>query len=99
MAQEQRERPATDTDLKELFANPPKGYGNVPFYWWNGDSLTIERLTEQLEVLSESALSGFSVSYIHTHPKVDRELNAKGYGSFGRADGKIREEYPSPHGT
>ena len=65
----------------------------MPFYWWNGDTLTIERLTEQLEVLSGSALSGFSVSYIHTHPKVDRELNAKGYGSFGRADGGSPEVF------
>ena len=74
-------------DLRREFSNPPSGYGNVPFYWWNGDSLTLERLESQLQVLSESALSGLSVSYIHTHPKIDRELNAHGYGSFGRADG------------
>lgn len=93
MAQEQREQPATNIDLKELFANPPKGYGNVPFYWWNGDSLTIERLKSQLQVLSESALSGLSVSYMHTHPRVDTLENANGYGSFGRADGGIPEVF------
>ena len=89
--------------LREGFANPPAGYGNVPFYWWNGDTLTIERLQSQLEILSESALSGFAVSYIHSHPKVDRELNAKGYGSFGRADGGnllcMHGLYYSTHGT
>lgn len=30
-------------DIKANFLNPPKGYGNVPFYWWNGDSLNHER--------------------------------------------------------
>ena len=31
-------------DLKQGFLSPPKGYGNVPFYWWSGDHLTRERL-------------------------------------------------------
>ena len=31
------------------FITPPKGYGNVPFYWWNGESLDIDRLEWQLE--------------------------------------------------
>ena len=39
------------TDLKKGFATPPKGYGEVPFYWWMGDTLTKEHLT--------------SVSYTH----------------------------------
>ncbi len=75
-----------EVDIVENFTNPPKGYGNVPFYWWNGDSLNRERLLEQLEVLEEASTDGFSISYIHTHPEVDKALNAGGYGSFGRAD-------------
>lgn len=73
-------------DIKEYFANPPKGYGNVPFYWWNGDSLNQERLMDQLKTLSEAAVDGFAVSYIHSHPLVDVEWNAKGYGGFGKPD-------------
>lgn len=76
-------------NLKSNFANPPKGYGNVPFYWWNGDSLKYERLMDQLSILSDASTDGLSVSYIHTHPQVDVELNAQGYGSFGRADAGI----------
>lgn len=73
-------------DIKANFLNPPKGYGNVPFYWWNGDSLNHERLQDQLNILSEAPIEGFAVSYIHSHPMVDTELNAKGYGGFGKPD-------------
>lgn len=73
-------------NLKEKFKNPPKGYGNVPFYWWDGDSLSKERLSDQLDILSDAAIDGFSVSYIHSHPKIDVELNSKGYGIFGKPD-------------
>lgn len=90
MAQEQRYNgyPSREgnIDIKENFADPPKGYGNIPFYWWNGDSLNRERLQEQLQILSEASTDGFSVSYIHSHPLVDVKLNSNGYGGFGKAD-------------
>jgi hypothetical protein len=35
------------------FITPPKGYGNVPFYWWNGDKLDKDRIAWQLEKLAE----------------------------------------------
>lgn len=79
--------------LKAGFADPPRGYGNVPFYWWDGDSLKYERLVEQLSLLDDATTDGLSVSYIHTHPQVDVELNAHGYGSFGRADAGIPAFY------
>lgn len=82
-----------EIDIRKYFANPPKGYGNVPFYWWNGDTLVKERLKEQLDLLADSPTDGFAVSYIHTHPRVDVELNAQGYGSFGRADGGAPEVF------
>ena len=73
-------------DVLPGFKNPPKGYGNVPFYWWSGDQLTKERLSAQLDILSESATDGFAVSYIHTHPTIDSLFNKKGYGLFGRTE-------------
>lgn len=51
-------------DIKDHFVNPPKGYGNVPFYWWNGDSLNYERLMDQLNTLSESSVDGLAVIFI-----------------------------------
>lgn len=60
------------------FRQPPKGYGNVPFYWWSGDKLTRERLEAQLDILSESATDGFAISYIHTHPQIDSLFNKTG---------------------
>ena len=73
-----------EIDLREGFANPPKGYGNVPFYWWSGDNLDMDRLTWQLELLSDSATDGLCVSYNHTHPRVDTLMNAGGYGDYGK---------------
>ena len=75
-----------DIDVLSGFQNPPKGYGNVPFYWWNGDRLDKERLKEQLDILSSSATDGFAVSYIHTDPKVDTLFNKDGYGLYGRTE-------------
>ena len=60
------------SDLEQSFLNPPKGYGNVPFYWWPGDSLDMERLREQLEILSDASTDGLNVSYNHTHEEVER---------------------------
>lgn len=74
------------SDLISNFKNPPKGYGNIPFYWWNGDSLDINRLNEQLDILSESAIDGFAVSYLHLDPKVDIEESKDGYGLFGKTE-------------
>jgi hypothetical protein len=82
--------PSRDAKLNVLpgFSNPPKGYGNVPFFWWNGDTLSRERLTEQLDILKQSSTDGFAVSYLHTDPRgADAELNKKlGYGLYGRTE-------------
>lgn len=77
---------ATGGNLFDNFLNPPKGYGNVPFFWWNGDSLDINRLKWELDQLEGSSTDGFSISYIHTHPGVDSVANAGGYGGFGKTD-------------
>lgn len=78
--------PTGEIDIEAHFARPPKGYGNVPFFWWNGDSLRIDRLRDELDLLSDAAVDGFAVSYIHSHPGVDRSLNAGGYGGYGKPD-------------
>lgn len=85
------------SDLEQSFLNPPKGYGNVPFYWWPGDSLDMERLREQLEILSDASTDGLNVSYNHTHEEVEVELNAVGHGPCGRVSrgkpGVMSEEW------
>ncbi|WP_036675317.1 glycosyl hydrolase [Pedobacter heparinus] len=77
-----------DFDVRPGFGNPPKGYGNVPFFWWNGDTLSRARLTEQLDILKQSSTDGFAISYLHTDPRgADAELNKKlGYGLYGRTE-------------
>ncbi len=80
--------PSRDPTLDVLpgFKHPPRGYGNVPFFWWNGDTLNKERLSAQLDILKQSATEGFAVSYIHSDPKgADAEINKKlGHGGYGR---------------
>lgn len=77
--------PMADHALKKAFRTPPRGYGNVPFYWWTGDRLTKERLSYQLNLLKDAHTEGFAVSYSHTHPQVDKASD-EGFGGFGRTD-------------
>lgn len=83
----------SDLDLLSGFTTPPKGYGNVPFYWWNGDTLKKERLKEQLEILASSATDGFAISYIHTSPRIDTLENKNGYGLFGMTEPGVPKVY------
>lgn len=48
------------------FQHPPKGYGEVSFYWWLGDTLTHERITSQLEQLKDKGITGLQINYCHT---------------------------------
>lgn len=73
-------------DIKAGFAAPPRGYGNVPFYWWTGDSLNIDRLRYELDLMADASTDGFSVSYNHKHPKVEVEEHKDGYGGAGLPD-------------
>jgi len=75
-----------DIDILPGFIQPPKGYGNVPFYWWNGDSLNRDRLREELEILASSATEGFAVSYIHLHAQSDAAEMSGSYGLFGKTE-------------
>ncbi len=47
------------------FINPPKGYGEVPFFWWQGDTLTHERLLWQLDQLKNKEISSLQINYSH----------------------------------
>jgi len=53
-------------DLTTNFLNPPKGYGEVSFFWWLGDKLTKERLTWQLEKLDKKYIEGLQINYAHS---------------------------------
>lgn len=51
--------------LFENFVNPPKGYGEVAFYWWQGDTLKKERLLDQLNMLQHSKVTSLQINYAH----------------------------------
>jgi len=52
-------------DVLPGFKNPPKGYGEVPFYWWQGDTLTPERLLWQLDQLKDKGIPSLQINYSH----------------------------------
>lgn len=52
-------------DVLSGFINPPHGYGEVPFYWWQGDTLTRERLLWQLDQLKDKGIPSLQINYSH----------------------------------
>ncbi len=59
--------PSRDPNLDVMpgFKNPPPGYGEVPFWWWTGDKLDVDRMIVQLKKLHEKGISGVQVNYSH----------------------------------
>ena len=53
-------------DVLPGFKHPPKGYGEVSFYWWLGDTLTHERILWQLDQLKDKGITGLQINYCHT---------------------------------
>ncbi len=47
------------------FQTPPPGYGEVPFWWWTGDDLDVDRLIGQIHELHRKGISGVQVNYSH----------------------------------
>lgn len=54
------------TNLKGKFQTPPKGYGEVPFYWWMGDTITREHLSWHLDKLKDMHISSLQINYAHS---------------------------------
>ena len=52
-------------DVLPGFKTPPPGYGQVPFWWWTGDDLNVDRMKEQIRGLHEKGISGVQVNYSH----------------------------------
>jgi len=57
---------SSNLDVLPGFKNPPKGYGEVSFYWWVGDTLTKERIISQLDQLKGKSITGLQINYCHT---------------------------------
>jgi hypothetical protein len=57
---------SADFNVLPGFQNPPAGFGEVPFYWWMGDTLTKERLLWQLDKLTGKGITSLQVNYAHS---------------------------------
>ena len=51
------------------FGNPPRGFNEVPFWWWGGEKLDKKRLLWQLEEFHRAGISGTQVNYTHLRDK------------------------------
>ena len=47
------------------FANPAEKYGEVAFFWWQGDDVTKEKLKWILNQLKGSHICGLQINYCH----------------------------------
>jgi hypothetical protein len=56
---------AANLDVLPGFKNPPPGYGDVPFWWWTGDKLDVDRMIGQIKELHKKGVSGVQVNYSH----------------------------------
>ncbi|MDO5308206.1 MAG: glycosyl hydrolase [Planctomycetia bacterium] len=63
------------TTLLEGFAHPPRGYGQVPFWWWTGEKLNVERLNWQLDALAAKGIPGVQVNYAHQDVRNEKQPN------------------------
>lgn len=59
------------TEFSDLTDATRRMYGPAPFWWWDGDELSTERITDQLETLSERGVTGvcFEQKYPHGPPE------------------------------
>ncbi len=57
---------SSNLDVLPGFRHPPKGYGEVSFYWWIGDTLTQDRILWQLDQLKDKGITGLQINYCHT---------------------------------
>ena len=81
------------------FKNPPPGYGEVPFWWWTGDNLDVDRMLAQVRELHTKGISGFQVNYSHLdtkgwptdsgEPKLFTDAWWKVYGQISEECGKL----------
>ncbi len=59
------EKLETRAELLGLFEKPSLDFAAFSFFFWNGEKLTKERLSWQLEQLQSKGIGGTIVSYIH----------------------------------
>ncbi len=66
---------SSNVGLAEGFETPPPGFGEVPFWWWTGEKLNVERLRWQLDELAKKGISGVQVNYAHQDVTNEKQPN------------------------
>ena len=90
---------APDLDVLPGFRKPPPGYGEVPFWWWSGEDLDVDRMIAQVRELHAKGVSGVQVNYSHhdtrgwmtdqKHPPIFSEPWWEVYGRISHVCGEL----------
>ncbi|MCF0234461.1 MAG: hypothetical protein HUK22_05725, partial [Thermoguttaceae bacterium] len=97
--------PARDAaEMAAGFETPPPGFGEIPFWWWTGEKLDVERLNWQIDELVKKGISGAQVNYAHqdvrnnvqpnwlTYPNDPEVFTDEWFDVFAQVAAKCREK-------
>lgn len=65
-----------DTELLKLFRDPPNRYRPMVRWWWNGDRVSAEEVSRELDVLQRAGIGGVEINPIKFPAEAD-PLNIK----------------------
>lgn len=64
------------TELRGLFQNPPNRYRPMVRWWWNGDRVTSDEISRELDVLRKAGIGGVEINPIKFPSEAD-PMNTK----------------------
>ena len=64
------------TELQGLFQSPPNRYRPMVRWWWNGDRVTSDEITRELDVLQKAGIGGVEINPIKFPSEAD-PINTK----------------------
>ena len=61
----------SEAELQTLFEDPPNRYRPMVRWWWNGDRVTAEEVTRELDVLQKAGIGGVEINPIKFPSEAD----------------------------
>lgn len=60
-----------DTDLLKIFRDPPNRYRPMMRWWWNGDRVSADEITRELDVMQKAGIGGVEINSIKFPAEAD----------------------------
>lgn len=61
----------TNSEIRDLFRDPPNRYRPMVRWWWNGDRVTAVELTRELDVMQKAGIGGIEINPIKFPSEAD----------------------------